>query len=616
MINKSQIGVYFMNGTFMNQFIDEITKFIKKSLDEKNIPGISIAIIDKSGIIWSEGFGYTDWSKTKKVNPKTLFWIGSLSKAYTATAFFRAVQKGLVNLDDPIRKFYPEFSINTTFDLKELDKITFRHLLAHRAGLQHFTLQSDFEGYPLYSFEKYIASINKSWQKYPVGENHSYSYSNAGYDLVAYILQRITGKKFDVWMKDEVYEPLGMKSSVVGTQNVLGYHNWARGHYGDRQFNSELLISPNLGSAAQYSSVHEMANFIKMHLNNGYVGEEPFLTEESLNEIYSIPFPEEHQLVTIGYGIGVIKNKFGGELLLSFMGDGDGCFALHQFYPKLGLGLLVESNDITSTFPVLLELSNMVFSKLLEEKFGKMPDNLTINEKIKLPPVITIDNSHLKRLAGNYISRMMNIVIEFKNNELCFDLQGKDIILKPHSKTIFSSEETPKVVFILNDKEQPIKVKVLTSEGRVLIFDYDNGSEDELGPDKESWKQYLGYYRSTYVDMFPLYTTFYVKNGYLTQFTTIGNQEFKLEERAEGLFFTVDGQNVEFKDEQLFTPANIWHKIEPSVEEIKHLLSIEPDNILVSKIGLEELMTILEKTEKNEAALEIKKLIEENYQDL
>lgn len=216
-----------MTNDYMNQFKRDISEIIEKGLKERNIPGLSIAIIDKSGIIWSEGFGFTDRSKTKKVTPKTLFRIGSLSKAYTATAFFRAVQKGLVKLDDPIRKFYPEFSINTTYDKKEIDKITFRHLLAHRAGLQHFTLMSDIEGYPLYSFDKYIDSINQSWQKYPVGESHSYSYSNAGYDLVAYILQRITGKKFEDWMKEEVYEPLRMNSSLVGTQNVLDNDNWA-----------------------------------------------------------------------------------------------------------------------------------------------------------------------------------------------------------------------------------------------------------------------------------------------------------------------------------------------------------------------------------------------------
>jgi len=602
-----------MTNDYMNQFKRDISEIIEKGLKERNIPGLSIAIIDKSGIIWSEGFGFTDRSKTKKVTPKTLFRIGSLSKAYTATAFFRAVQKGLVKLDDPIRKFYPEFSINTTYDKKEIDKITFRHLLAHRAGLQHFTLMSDIEGYPLYSFDKYIDSINQSWQKYPVGESHSYSYSNAGYDLVAYILQRITGKKFEDWMKEEVYEPLRMNSSLVGTQNVLDNDNWARGHYDEKEYHSELLISPNLGAGAQYSSVNDMANFVKMHLNNGNVDDKQFLTEESLSELYSIPYADEHQLVVIGMGMGVIKNKFGGELMLSFMGDGDGYFALHQFYPKLGLGLLIETNQIVDTFPVFLEISNLVFSKLLEKKFGTMPANITINEKFILPAEITLEDSYLKRLAGKYISRMMDIDIEFKNNGLSFNLQDKEINIKPHTRTLFSSEETPKVEFSLDEKDKPIKVKILTSEGRVLIFDYDSGPEDDSGPNKDIWKQYMGYYRTFYVDKYPLYTTFYTKNGYFTQFTTIGNKEFKLEERAEGLFFTADGQSIEFKDGLLFTPGYIWEKIEPSVNEIKQILDTESDNILVNKIGLEEFMTILDYSDRKDEALEIKELIEKYY---
>ena len=602
-----------MKADFLNRLKEEVSKEIKKGMEERDIPGVSIAIVDKSGVVWSEGFGYTDRLKSKKVNPNTLFWIGSLSKAYTATAFFRAIQKGLVNLDDPIRKYYPEFSINTTFDKSELDKITFRHLLAHRGGLQHFTQMSDSNGYPLYSFEDYIKKIKDSWQKYPVREAHSYSYSNAGYDLVAYILQKITGMKFEDWMKREVYEPLNMSSSIVGTKSVLENKNWARGHIGERQYSSEILHSPNLGAGAQYSSVMDMANFVKMHLNGGYVNDKQFLAKESLKELYSIPFSEENQFVTIGIGMGVSKSRYGGELLLGFIGDGDGCCALHQFYPNLGIGLLMETNQIRNTVPFLFGMSDLIFSKIIENKLGKIPDDITVNGKFSLPKQTKIDDSILKRLEGKYISRMMNITIELKDGELGFAFRGKDVSLTPHNDTIFSSDTMPYIEFIIDKEGRPIKMKAITADGRLSIFDYDSGPVDKPGPNKEEWKQFMNIYKTQYIDLAPLYTTFYIKNGYLTQFTTIGDKEFRLEEQGEGLFFTADGQNVTFKEDKLYTASYVWEKNEPSIKEIKDLLENDPDNILVCKIGLVDLVQVYKKLNRETDSDAIKELIEKYY---
>lgn len=208
---------------------------------------------------------------------------------------------------------------------------------------------------------------------------------------------------------------------------------------------------------------------------------------------------------------------------------------------------------------------------------------------------------------------MMDITIELKNDKLCLNFQGKEKLLKAHSKTLFSSENIPKVEFYLNERNRPMKIKMLTSDGRIMIFDYDTGPEDLPGPEKESWKQFFGYYRTFFIDLTPLYSTFYTKKGYFTQFTTIDNKEYKLEEKAEGLFFTADGQSIEFKDELLFTPTSIWEKFEPSIDELKLLLESESDNILVSKNGLEELMTILDKTKNVEKVSAIKNLITQYY---
>ncbi|NHJ49049.1 MAG: beta-lactamase family protein, partial [Asgard group archaeon] len=83
----------------LDDLIIEIRNDIITGMKDHSIPGFSIAIVDKDGIIWSEGFGFTDESKTTKVTPDTLFMIGSLSKAYNVMGFLRAMQNGKIHLD-------------------------------------------------------------------------------------------------------------------------------------------------------------------------------------------------------------------------------------------------------------------------------------------------------------------------------------------------------------------------------------------------------------------------------------------------------------------------------------------------------------------------------------
>src|SRR5262245_44221606 len=106
-------------------------------MDKSNVPGLAIAIVDGERLVWAEGFGYTRRSNQAKVTADTLFSLQSISKTYTATGFLKAVDKGWLELDDPLRKYMPKFTVKSRFGKQEAKKITFRHLLSHWSGLPH-----------------------------------------------------------------------------------------------------------------------------------------------------------------------------------------------------------------------------------------------------------------------------------------------------------------------------------------------------------------------------------------------------------------------------------------------------------------------------------------------
>jgi CubicO group peptidase (beta-lactamase class C family) len=103
------------NKTNENFAPEEIKKFVNEQMKIWKDPGVAIAIIKDDKIIFSEGFGYSDIKKQQKVTPKTLFAIGSATKAFTATAVSMLVDERKLDLDTPIRNYYPDLQLKDQY---------------------------------------------------------------------------------------------------------------------------------------------------------------------------------------------------------------------------------------------------------------------------------------------------------------------------------------------------------------------------------------------------------------------------------------------------------------------------------------------------------------------
>jgi len=593
----------------LKAIFDEISGEISESLGKNNIPGLSISIVDKDGIVWSQGFGHTDTTKKNEVNTDTLFMIGSLSKAYTVTAFLRAVQMELISLDDPIIKYYPEFKWNTRFGKEEREKLTFRHLLTHWGGLQHNADLYKEDG-SYCDFEEYMARIKKSWQKYPVETR--FSYSNVGFDLAAYILGKISGMSFAEFMKKEVYTPLGMKRSYVQPEEALKDDNCATGHIANVATTTELTMLPELGAGAQFSCVDDMAKFLQMHFNGGKVDDEHFLSTELLDEMYTLPYPKEYQMMATGMGVGVLKFRFGGTLALSFFGDGPGYVGFHQIYPELGIGWLIQLNQVVGSFPAIVNILNKIRDPLIEWKLGEIPDDLSLEGKIDLPSEVRLDTTQLDRLAGKYISRMLDVDIENKNGFLIINLRGEEMPLQAHSDSIFSSEKLPLLEFQLDAEGRPITLSFFDMSGQITVLDYDSGPEDSVGPNRAEWKSYFGMYSFDY-GTFRLYSSLVVRNGHLFLISSMNNKEYRLFESDNGIYFTADGQNVVFQDDLFLMPDLTWTRDDVTIEKMKEIHQKGIEDIRLREMSLDEYIQILEKIGDDEGVKEIQKIKNELY---
>ncbi len=314
-------------------FIDEASRMSIETMTRNRIPGLSIVFVDEHGALWEDGFGFADDAGDNPVTPNTRFSIQSMSKTFTAVAVLAAVRDGLLELDAPITRYIPDFTVHSLFEERPQDRITLRHLLTHTSGLAHEAPLGNNYTPDEPSFDDHVASISDTWLRFRVGEREEYS--NLGVDMAAYILQTVRARPFPEAMRDTVLGPLGMIRSTTDRAAVEADTARAHGHKkGVTKFRTML---PMLGAGGVWSTAHDMGIFVRFMLLEGAEG--GILP----NELFT-------QLVTTAnggqYGLGVAFGRLpSGDLYLAHGGGGFGFLSYMAWYPTYGIGIAVLTNS-------------------------------------------------------------------------------------------------------------------------------------------------------------------------------------------------------------------------------------------------------------------------------
>jgi len=322
---KMQYANYFM----------QLKIAIPLLMEEQNLPGLSIAIVSKEKVIFSDSYGYSDWSKVTKITPTTQFSVQSISKTYTAFGFMLAVQDGKVSLDDSLKKYVPTFSIKDKNRKDYSFEITFRHLLKHRSGLAHEAPVGNNFVYG--TFEEHINSINDTILRFePDGQ---YSYSNLGIDLVAHALEKIYNMPFDEYMKDKVFIPLEMANSTFNQDEFLVHTDSAYGH--DKISLPKYPISM-LGAGGMYSCAADMAHFVICFLNQGMYKGRKIISKDILRLMYEEYPTSDSWTYNFGMDVGMWRKK----VVFNHNGGGFGFYATQDILPEIGLGAVALTNSV------------------------------------------------------------------------------------------------------------------------------------------------------------------------------------------------------------------------------------------------------------------------------
>ena len=275
--------------------------------DRPDSPGAALAVTRDREIIYKQGYGVANLEYDIPITPTAIFDIASVSKQFAAFAIVTLSHQGKLSIDDDIRTHLP--------DLPDFgNTITIRHLLHHTSGLRDWVQSLSITGDlmdDVISF-KHILKMARHQKALNFEPGAEYLYSNTGYNLLAEIVETVTGDSFREWTDIHIFKPLGMIHSHFHDDYEMILKNRAYSYQAVENggFKQAVNNTTALGSSSLYSTVEDLAKWI-LNLETARVGGQTVIAEmhqqgvlnngEQINYAFGLNIGEYRSLKTVGH---------------------------------------------------------------------------------------------------------------------------------------------------------------------------------------------------------------------------------------------------------------------------------------------------------------------------
>ena len=382
---------------------------IEKAIDDKRkelgIPGLSLAIVKDDQIIYIKGLGEKDIVKKLPVTPDTRFAIGSASKAFTGMLAVMAADEGKLSLDDSPKKFLPYFTLR---DQEAAAKITLRDLLSHRSGLN----RTDFAMVTgMLNREELIRVAGEAKPTAKLGEK--WQYQNIMYTAAGEVVAKAENSTWDKLIATRIFKPLGMTNSDTSAGAMQKARDYSLGydytpstkvtrHLPQREISA---VGP---AGAINSSARDMAQWVRLMLNNGTYNGKRLVSEKGFDELV-------RKQMNIGgpidYGLGWFLRQWNGHKVVEHGGNIDGFNAQVAFMPDQKLGFVLLTNVTGSP------LGAFAMNTIWKEIVGGPKTEATSSAPAADP----------KTEVGNYFFAAANVsfVVALKDDKLTLTVPGQ-----------------------------------------------------------------------------------------------------------------------------------------------------------------------------------------------
>lgn len=374
----------------------------------------SVLVAQGGKILLEKSYGFQNLEKKISNTPATLYPIASITKTFTATLILKLVELNQLSLQDKLSKYYPDYPKG--------DSITIENLLTHTAGIFNYTKDNDFMYTQAgkHASEQKMLSLFKN-KPLDFSPGKGWNYSNSGYALLGYIIEKITGMSYYSAIRQYIFVTLNMRNSGFDFVNLPNERK-ALGYYSDagKDYNKQAPLEDSsvvFAAGAIYSSVGDLYKWHQGMQKNRII-------QKSMSEKAYTPFRQN-------YGYGWIIDSLYHKRTVSHSG---------------GLpGYRSNFARITEDDVCIILLNNTEIPGL-----GMITNNLLAvlyNQPYKLPvskQAIKLDDSVLKRYTGSFEVEKQKLVIEFKienNTLIVYPVNGPRSVLTPKTESSFFDSE-------------------------------------------------------------------------------------------------------------------------------------------------------------------------------
>lgn len=332
--------------------------YVNKALKDWEVPGLAIAVVKNDKVLLVKGYGVKKTGDSAPVTEKTMFAIGSASKAFTAATVGMLVDEGKVKWDDPATKYLPGFQLFDPYATREL---TVRDLLSHRSGLERGDLMWYGSDYNREEILRRIRFLKPSWSL-----RSRFGYQNIMYLAAGEAVAKVAGKSWDEVVRERIFRPLGMTASNTSIKDLAASPDVATPHA--RVDNAVQAIPwrniDNIAPAGSINSnVTDMAQWVRLQLNEGKFNAQTVITSGTVKEMHTPQMVLRLEGVQeklnpdtrfMTYGLGWFLQDYKGRKVVQHGGNIDGMSALVAMIPEEELGLVILTNMNGTPLPTAL----------------------------------------------------------------------------------------------------------------------------------------------------------------------------------------------------------------------------------------------------------------------
>lgn len=392
-----------------------VTRLVQHEMAQNKVTGLSLALVDDQRIVWAQGFGFADVEKSIPASADTIYRVGSISKLFTATAAMQLAERGLLDIDKPVK-------------IKSPETITPRQLMSHHSGLPRDRLKG-FQTPNPQPFASLLDDLASEPLAYPPGQ--VFAYSNVGISLLGTVLQTLSGTPFAQHLQQSVLTPLGMAHSAFET-GVSNSPLMAKGYRGREAVPETPLRDVPAGGLN--ASVNDLSRFMAMVFADGRSGAQQVLKPETVAEMLrpqnsAVPLDFNFQT-----GLGWMLSTLGSSTLenagpVAHHAGAIGMFRSQMYLlPKHKLGIVVLANSGTAT-RVVDHIATETLALALEAKTGITQPAHAKPAWADAPLPAAMQSAHV----GHYTTFVGPVHIRADGGDLRVNAVGHDFKLRPRS---------------------------------------------------------------------------------------------------------------------------------------------------------------------------------------